>query len=114
VLQDQLERLVECGINLLPTVEITTHFIFERDGFVALVERRQDGFGQIGAPGLLVEQGGFAALVWRAGTPWFMARDFEQRATDDEVVKIRKFAHDLEYALQIGPNRHEALPSNLT
>jgi hypothetical protein len=100
VLQDQLERLVERGINLLPTVEIATHFIFERDGFVALVERREDGFGGIGAPGLLVERGGFAALVWRNGEPWFVARGFEQLATNEQVAGIRNFALDLGYALR--------------
>jgi hypothetical protein len=100
VLQDQLERLVEKNINLLPSVEIETHFLFERDGFVALVERRQDDFGGIGAPGLLVERGGFAALVWRSGQPWFVARGFEQRATNAQVAGIRNFADDLKYALR--------------
>ena len=45
--------------------EITSHFILERDGFVVFVERRETGFGNIGAPGLMTEQG-FAALIWRA------------------------------------------------
>ncbi len=99
MLQDQLERLVEKNINLLPTVEIETHFLFERDGFVALVERRASGFGSIGTPGLLVERGGFAALVWKSEVPWFVAKDFEQRATADQVSSIRNFANDLQYAL---------------
>jgi hypothetical protein len=102
VLQGQLERLVERGINLLPAAEITTHFLFERDGFIALVERRQDGFGKIGAPGLLVTEGGFAALVWKGAQPWFVAKGFEQRATDAQVASIRVFAGDLEYALSPG------------
>jgi hypothetical protein len=101
MLEQQLQRLAERGIQLLPAVEITTHFIFERDGFVALVERKQDSFGNIGTPGLLVEQGGFAALVWRAGEPWFVARGFEQRATPEQVTSIRSFANDLEYALRL-------------
>lgn len=99
-LEQRLERLAERGINLLPAAGIATHFIFERDGFVALVERKQDGFGKIGAPGLLVEQGGFAALVWRGGEAWFVARGFEQRATAEQVTSIRSFAHDLDYALK--------------
>lgn len=105
MLEQQLERLAERGINLLPAVEITTHFIFERDGFVALVERKEDGFGNIGAPGLLIEQGGFAALVWRGATAWFVARGFEQPATADQVAVIRKFAHDLEWALKLIPEQ---------
>ncbi len=99
MLDQQLERLAERGINLLPAVEITTHFLFERDGFVALVERRAAGFGNIGAPGLLVEQGGFAALVWRGRDPWFVGRGFEQRASEEQVTRIRAFASDLDYAL---------------
>ena len=101
MLERQLRGLAERGINLLPAVEITTHYIFERDGFVALVERNKEGgFGNIGAPGLLVEQGGFAALVWRNGEPWFVARGFEQRATGEQVTSIRSFAYDLESSLK--------------
>lgn len=100
MLEQQLQRLAERNINLLPAVEIATHFIFERDGFIALVERKPEGFGQAGAPGLLVEQGGFAALVWRGSEPWFVARGFEQRATPDQVTAIRSFAGDLDYALK--------------
>ena len=101
MLEQQLQRLAERGIQLLPAVEITSHFIFERDGFVALVERKGHGFGNIGAPGLLVEQGGFAALVWRGSEAWFVSRGFEQRASDEQVASIRNFADDLEYALRL-------------
>jgi hypothetical protein len=100
MLEQQLLRLSERGINLLPVVEITTHFIFERDGFIALVERKEEGFGNIGAPGLLVEQGGYAALVWRGDEPWFVARGFSQQATREQVTSIRNFADDLRYALK--------------
>jgi hypothetical protein len=57
-----LEKLVAAGIQMIPA-EITSHFILERDGFVAFVERRQEverreeGFGNIGAPGLMTERG---------------------------------------------------------
>ena len=49
---DKLEQLVAAGIQLLPATEITTHYIFERDGFVALVERSGEGFGGVGSAGL--------------------------------------------------------------
>lgn len=71
----------------------------ERDGFVALVERKADGFGNVGAPRLLGGPSGFAALVWRGGAPWFVARGFEQPATAEQVSAIRSFATDLDYAL---------------
>jgi hypothetical protein len=100
VFEGQLKRLVERCINLMPAAEITTHFIFEREGFVALVERTPDGFGTIGAPGLLGGPAGFAALVWRGREPWFVARGFEQQATAEQVAAIRRFADDLEYALR--------------
>ena len=99
MLQRQLERLAACGINLLPAAGISTHFIFEREGFVALVERTPEGFGNIGAPGLLVEKHGFAALVWRGSEPWFVAKDHEQPATPDQVASIRRFSGDLQSAL---------------
>jgi hypothetical protein len=103
VLEQQLERLAQRGINLLPAAEISTHFIFERDGFVALVERKPDGFGNIGAPGLLIENAGFAALVWRAEAPWFVGRGYQQPATAAQVELIRKFADDLNWALKFVP-----------
>ena len=96
---DVLERLSVAGIELLPALEITTHFIFMRDGFVALVERRGDGFGGIGAPGLLVEDAGMAPLVWRDGTAYFVGRGFERAATSEEVQSLRKFSSDLKHAL---------------
>jgi hypothetical protein len=100
MLSDQLERLVERGIQLLPLPEVTTHFVFERDGFVALVERKQDAFGGIGSAGLLSERGGFAALVWRGDAPWFVAKGFEQPASPGQIASLREFGDDLEWALR--------------
>jgi hypothetical protein len=97
-----LERLSAAGIELLPALEITTHFIFQRDGFVALVERRGDGFGGIGSAGLLVDAG-LAPLVWRGGEAYFVARGFERAATAEEVQALRKFSADLAHALQAVP-----------
>jgi len=94
---DRLEKLQAAGIQII-SAGVTSHFILERDGFVAFVERKGDEFGNIGAPGLMTEKG-FAALVWRGGTAYFIARGFEQSATDEQVEKIRTFAGDLERAL---------------
>lgn len=93
----QLEKLVAAGIELVPS-EVTSHFIFTRDGFVAFVERREDGFGNIGAPGLMTERG-FAALVWRGDRGFFVARGFEQAASAEQVRAIRAFSVDLAAAL---------------
>jgi len=95
----QIEKLAAAGIQLLPA-EITSHFIFQRDGFVAFVERREnliddrreEGFGNIGAPGLLTEHG-FQAF--------FIAKGFEQAASDGQVRAIRAFAADLASALRL-------------
>jgi hypothetical protein len=97
-LSDKLERLAAAGIQIIP-MEITSHFILERDGFVAFVERRDDTFGNIGAPGLMTEKG-YAALVWRGDQPFFAAKGFEQSASPEQVEKIRAFASDLENALK--------------
>ncbi|WP_031495631.1 hypothetical protein [Bryobacter aggregatus] len=93
-----LQRLASANIQLLPTVELTQHFVFERDGFIALVERRETGFGNIGAPGILSEKG-MAQLVWRGETAFFIARGFERPAAPEEVEKLRSFAADLKNSL---------------
>lgn len=95
----RLERLAAAGFQIVPA-DITSHFIVERQGFVALVERREEDFGNIGAPGLMTEQG-FAALLWRGTQAFFVGRGFEQPATADQVRQIRSFAADLETALSL-------------
>jgi hypothetical protein len=95
---EKLERLVAAGIQLLPTVEISTHYVFERDGFVALVERREDGFGGIGSAGIMSEKG-FAPLVLRGDASFFIAKEFEQSATAEQVARLRSFQADLKSAL---------------
>jgi hypothetical protein len=92
------EKLVAAGIQIVPA-EITSHFILERDGFVVLVERRENTFGNIGTPGLMTERG-FAALMWRGDQAFFVGKGFEQPASADEVQKIRAFATDLANALR--------------
>jgi hypothetical protein len=92
-----LERVAAAGIRLLPA-GLAGHFVFERNGFVCLVERAGDGFGPIGAPGLMTEKG-FAALVWRGDDGWFVGKGFEQPAAAEQVDKIRAFAADLGAAL---------------
>jgi hypothetical protein len=94
---DEIERLARAGIQLLPA-GLTSHFVFERDGYICLVERTGDGFGHIGAPGLMTEQG-FAALVWRGNEGWFVGKGFERRASAQQVEEIRAFAADLRAAL---------------
>ena len=93
-----LERLAAAGIQLLPTVEITTHYVFERGGFVALVERTPGGFGGMGSAGLLTGSG-FAALIRRGDRSYFVAKNFEQEARPEEVETLKRFSADLEAAL---------------
>jgi hypothetical protein len=94
----KLERLAAARIQLLPAVEITTHYVFERDGFVALVERRSAGFGGIGAAGLLTQKG-IAPLVFRGEESFFVVKDYEQAASPEDIQKLRSFQTDLEGAL---------------
>jgi hypothetical protein len=96
---EKLERLSAAGIQLLPTVEITTHYVFEREGFVALVERTADGFGGVGSAGILTGNG-FAALVRRGGKAYFVAKNFEQEAGPEQVEALRSFSADLRDALR--------------
>jgi hypothetical protein len=96
---EKFERLVAAGIQLLPLTGIATHFVFERDGFAALVERQDEAFGQIGGAGLLCEKG-LAVLVWRGNEPYFVAKGFEQLAVPEQVDALRRFSADLEQALR--------------
>jgi hypothetical protein len=94
----KFERLIAVRIQLLPTLEVAKHFVFERDGYIALVERRDGGFGGIGAAGMLAE-GKFAALVYRGDGAFFVGKGFEQPASDEQVEGVRAFQSDLQQAL---------------
>ena len=94
---DKLEKLAAAGIQIVPA-EITSHFILERDGFVAFVERREEAFGNIGAPGLMTDRG-YAALIWRGDQAFFVGKGFEEIASPEQVEKVRAFATDLANAL---------------
>jgi hypothetical protein len=97
--EDVLERLVAANITILPITVGPRHVVFERDGFVALVERRGEALGAIGSAGMLTEKG-FATLVSKDGRQSFVARDFSQPATEDQVQGLRSFQNDLEAALR--------------
>ena len=90
----RIERLAAAGIHLVPA-DLEKHYILERDGFIALVERTT---WRVGTAGLLTEKG-LAPLVWRGEESWFVARGFEQAATATQVETIRAFQRDLEQAL---------------
>ncbi len=92
-----LARLAEANISLLPVVELTHHFVFERDGFVAIVERRPDStFGAIGTAGMLTAAG-IAVLVGDS----FVAKASKQAATAEQVESLRAFQSDLISALRV-------------
>ena len=98
-LQDVIERLARAGFQLLPAFSITTHYVLERDGFVALVERLPTGdFGRIGAPGLLTD-GAIAQLLWKKEGPRFVAQGLNQPAAPGQVESLRRFAADLSNCL---------------
>jgi len=96
--EEILQKLVDHRIQLLPAAELTTHFVFERDGFIALAERRNNGFGNVGAPGLLCQQG-MAQLIWRGDQAFFVTKGFERQASPEEIEKLRSFGQDLKISL---------------
>jgi hypothetical protein len=98
MLEQKLSRLVQAGIQLIP-VDLDTHYILERDGFLALVERRENDFGGVGAAGLMTERG-LAPLVWRKERGFFVVRGFEREASDEDVRLLRAFQQDLDGALR--------------
>ena len=97
-MEDKLARLAAAGIQVLPAPGISNHFFLERNGFVALVRRAGEGFGQAGGAGLLTEHG-FAVLVWRGEEPYLVARGHEQRANSEQVEQLRLFDADVHAAL---------------
>lgn len=95
----KLARLAELGFQIIPIASFPHHFVLERGGFVVLVERSGEGFGGVGAPGLLTERG-MAVLVWRGERAFFVAKGFEQEAAPAQVEALRRFGADLRAALQ--------------
>ena len=92
-------RLARAGFQLLPVFELPHHYVVERDGFVALAERRPDG--GFGAAGLLLD-GAFAVLVWNGESPEFVAKARRVPATAEQVETLRRFDSDLRAALAGG------------
>ena len=95
----KLERVLAARIELVPDLNITTHYVFTRDGFASLVEKRNGAFGNVGTPGIVTENG-FAALLWRGEQGVFVGRGFELFATAEQVAAIRSFDRDLNEALR--------------
>ncbi len=98
-MMEKLQRLAAAGISMLPAGEISSHYVFARGSFVALVERLPDGFGSIGSAGLL-SGCGMAVLVQRDGHEYFVSRQSKLEATPEQVSGLRSFASDLAGALQ--------------
>jgi hypothetical protein len=92
-----LERLASIGIRLL-TPDAKTHYLFARDPFVALVERRGDGAVNIGSTGLWTESG-LAYLVWREKGPFLVSKGSEIPAEADQVAALCRFSEELAGAL---------------
>ncbi len=104
-MQEILERLAAARIQLLPLTQLERHWVFERDGFISLVERTiEGGFGNIGAPGLWTERG-MAVLTRRGNGHVFAAKGYEVAATIEQVETLRRFAGDLEAALSAAPSK---------
>lgn len=104
-----LQRLADAQIELVPVTEFRGFFVFSRDGFVALVERRDDAsgqpnFGSVGSVGLFTGKT-LAPLVQRLGEDgqelWcFQAKGFSQPATPEQRALAQAFQRDLVAAIQ--------------
>lgn len=92
-----LERLAAAGIQLL-TPDAKTHYLFARDNFVALVERRNDGVVNIGSTGMVTEAG-LAFLVRREGQACFVSKGSETPAEPAQLEALARFSEDLMLAL---------------
>lgn len=97
-LLSRLETIAAAGIRILPVPQIPGHFVFERDECVVLVERRENGFGGIGSPGLLTVNG-FEALIERNGRPVFVSKAGERSPEPGQADAARRLLQDLKQAL---------------
>jgi hypothetical protein len=92
------ERIAAAGFASQKMPGSTGHYVFERDGLLALVEKSGEGFGSVGNPGVMTERG-FAVLVWRGGVPVFACKGHELPAGTERVEAARRFSGDLRAAL---------------
>lgn len=98
-IQNTLVRLATAGFEVLPMLDVGTHYIVGRDGLMAFVQRYEDGsFGSSGNPGKLCERG-LATFVRRGDGGVFQAKGLELEATPDEYEAAIRFATDLGQAL---------------
>ena len=98
-----LERLAASNINLVPS-DLNGFFVFERDGFVCLVEKTKHGaFGGIGSVCRLLNDG-FATVLWSGERAYYVQKGGARtEATPEEVVLFRRFSADLRAALKVVP-----------
>jgi hypothetical protein len=91
-------RLANLHIEL--AAETNSHWVFAREGCIALAHRRDDGgFASLGSSGVMTEQG-LAYLLWKAGQPLLAAHGGNELPADAETVAaIQQFSRDLQTAL---------------
>ena len=97
-MRQTLERLAAAGFRLIPVEDLRGHFLFERGGYLALVDDAGEGFGGVGNPGILTERG-FAVLVRTENSYLFAAKGLKVPASDEQVLEARRFANDLRTAI---------------
>lgn len=98
-MQATLGRLAAAGFELLPMLDMGTHYIVARDGLVAFVHRHEDGnFGSSGNPGKLCDRG-LATFVRRGDEGAFVAKGLELPASSEECAAVLRFARELKAAL---------------
>jgi hypothetical protein len=99
-MQEILDRLAAAGFRCLPLENLRGHFVFERGGYVALVEKTESGFGSVGNPGILTENG-FAVLVRKDGGFAFVSKETSVKASPEQVRQAREFTAELRRALPV-------------
>lgn len=95
-----LERLAQARFNLVPA-DLAGYFVFERDGFVCLVEKSKDGgFGSIGSVCRLFDEE-FAVVLFDGERAYYARKGKERlEATPEEIRLYRTFSSDLRAALK--------------
>jgi hypothetical protein len=94
----KLERLAAVGVRIVPAPGLERYLLLEKEGLYALVEHTPGGFGAVGSPGIMTEQG-FAPLILGGKECAFVCKSYRQTATRDEVTAVRSFFTQLKQAL---------------
>jgi hypothetical protein len=93
------QRLIDAGMDVIPSADIQNHLVVGRGEWAALIRIANGKLVGVGAAGKMSAHG-FAPLISDQSGSAFVVKSYREPATDDQVLRVRSFAADLEQAIQ--------------